>query len=225
MCPKVEHEMNPQLRPFVQIVNTLAVVLGDEYEILLHDTGQLESSIVACANGHVTGRNLGSPMTGYGLELLNSGKFEKNNGVYTYMARANNGTLIKCGVIGLKDEDGRIIGLLCIHVNIEKALVLKKMLDTFFSVSDTAEKDEPINEFFGLEIEDVFSNALNEIKSSIKKPFSELSKHEKKEVVRILQGKGFFMMKGAVDYVANEMGNSKFTIYAYIRELEREKNG
>jgi predicted transcriptional regulator YheO len=32
------------------------------------------------------------------------------------------------------------------------------------------------------------------------------------------------MMKGAVDYVAGEMGNSKFTIYAYMREVERESS-
>lgn len=223
MRSKIAFEMNPQLRPFVQIVKGLSIVLGDECEILLHDTSQLESSIVACANGHITGRTLGSPMTGYGLELLKAGEFEKNNGVYTYMARANNGALIKCGVIGLKDEYCKIIGLLCIHVSTEKALVLKNLLDSFFTVSNTAEKDEPVNEFFCLEIEDVFRNALNEITTSITRPLNGLSKQEKKEVVKTLLDKGFFMMKGSVDYVASEMGNSKFTIYAYIRELERER--
>ena len=56
----------------------------------------------------------------------------------------------------------------------------------------------------------------------MKKPLKSLSKREKKEVVKNLQEKGFFMMKGAVEYIAGEMGNSKFTVYAYMKEIGKE---
>lgn len=215
--------MHPQLRPFVQIVDGLAAILGEDCEILLHDTSRLEHSIVACANGHITGRPLGSPMTGYGLKLLNSDVFSHNNNIHTYMARANNGALIKCGVISLRDDEGRVIGLLCIHMDTAKAQVARELLDSFFGVRKDEPREEPINEYFGLEIEDVFKSTMQEVHVAGDRPLYSLSKQEKLEIVKSLSERGFFMMKGAVDYVAGEMGNSKFTIYSYMRELE--KNG
>ncbi len=212
-------DMHPQLRPYAQIVEGLAEVFGGDCEILLHDVSRLERSLVACAGTLLTGRPLGSPMSVYGLELLNSEKFSHHHGTYTYMARTNNGTLIKCGVIALRDEAGQVIGLLCVHFDAGRAQVAKQFIDRFFFVSADS---EPVNEFFGLEIEDVFKNTMQEVKIAHGKPFQNLSKTEKKEVVRSLIDKGFFMMKGAVDYVAREMGNSKFTVYAYMREVEKE---
>lgn len=214
-------DMHPQLRPYVQIVKGLAGIFGGDCEILLHDVSRPERSIVAHAGSPLTGRSLGSPMSVYGLELLNSEKFSNHHSTYTYMARTNNGTLIKCGVIALRDDAGHVIGLLCAHFDAGKAQAARQFIDRFFSISADSER-EPVNEFFGIEIEEVFKNTMQEVKISRGKPLQNLSKAEKKEVVRSLIDKGFFMMKGAVDYVAREMGNSKFTVYAYMREVERE---
>lgn len=221
--------MHPQLRPYAQLVKGLAEILGSDCEILLHDVSRLESSIVACANEHLTGRALGSPMSAYGLELLNSEKFSTNHGTYTYIAKANNGALIRCGVISLRDDSGQVIGLLCLHFDMAKAQVAKEFVDKFFSVGAES-ATEPIDEFFGIEIEDVFNNTIQEVRIARGKALDSLTKPEKKEVIKNLINKGFFMMKGAVDYVAKEMGNSKFTVYAYMREIEkssdaREKTG
>ena len=221
---EIAEQMHPCLRPFVQVVRGLAAILGDDCEILLYDVGMLERSIVACVNGHITGRELGSPMTGYGLQLLNTAD-QYPGGVHIYMARANNGVLIKCGVIFLRDERDKVTGLLCLHIDTAKAQVAKKLIDQFFSVETDGGESEPINEFYGLEIEDVFKNTLFEIKITSGKPLYALSKGEKKEIVRNLLDRGFFMMKGSVDFLAKEMQNSKFTIYAYMREVQKIRGG
>ncbi len=219
---EVGKQMHSFLRPFVQVVRGLAAILGDDCEILLYDVGVLEHSIVACVNGHITGRELGSPMTGYGLQLLNTAD-QYRNGVHTYMAHANNGVLIKCGVIFLRDERDKVVGLLCLHFDTAKAQIAKKLVEQFFSVGMDLEESEPINEFYGLEIEDVFKNSLQEIKIASGKPLHALSKGEKKEIVRSLLDKGFFLMKGSVEFLARETGNSKFTIYAYMREVQKNR--
>ena len=225
ICPIEQTEMHPQLKPFVQIVYGLAAILGDDCEVILHDVSRLERSIVACANGHITGRLLGSPMSAYGLELLNTKKFANEHSTYTYMARTNSGTLIRCGVLALRDVHGEIIGLICIHFDASKAQVARELLESFFTVGGDAVREEPVNEFFGLELEDVFNNTMQEIRHSADKPLKKLSKAHKKEIIRTLIERGFFMMKGAVEHVAREVGNSKFTIYAYMREIEREGGG
>jgi predicted transcriptional regulator YheO len=213
----VEQDMHPGLHPFVQVVRGLSAILGDGCEILLHDVSRLERSIVVCANGHITGRPLGSPMSGYGLELLNSDVFSNGNDSHIYMAHANNGNFIKCGVICLRDEMKNIIGLICIHFDTAKALAARELLDGMFFMPDYPVR-EPVNEFFGLEIEDVFRNTLHEVINSLEKPLGGMSKADGVEIVRTLMDRGFFMMKGAVDYAARELGKSKFTIYAYMRE-------
>jgi predicted transcriptional regulator YheO len=215
-----DNDINPKLRPFVQMVGGLARILGNDCEVLLHDVGRLDRSIVASANGHVTGRSLGSPMSVYGLQLLSGDVFSGHRNVHMYTARANNGKLIKCGVIAIKDGCGEIIGLMCIHFDTTKAEAAKELLDALFS-SEWSADIEPINEFFGLEIEDVFNNTFQEMKGLFDKPVSELSKAQKKIIIKNLIDRGFFLMKGAVDYIARKMGNSKFTVYGYIREIEK----
>lgn len=222
---EVAEQLHLCLRPYIQVVSGLAAILGDDCEILLYDVSMLEHSIIACVNGHITGREIGSPMTGYGLQLLNAAD-QYPDGVHIYMARANNGVLFKCGVIFLRDERGKVIGLLCLHIDTTKAQAAKKFVDQFFAIKTVEEGNhEPINEFYGLEIEDVFKNTLHEVKIASEKPLYALSKREKKEVVSNLLGKGFFMMKGSVDFLAREMQNSKFTIYAYMREVQSIRDG
>ncbi|MDR1884900.1 MAG: helix-turn-helix transcriptional regulator [Synergistaceae bacterium] len=216
--------MNPKLAPFVQIVNGMASILGEDCEILLHDVSRFESSIVACANGHITGRAVGSPMSVFGVELVNSDEFSKHGDVYTYMARVNNEKLIKCGVIPLRDEQRRIIGLMCLHFDTTKAAIARKLLDRLFTV-DNSSGGEPVNEFFGLEIGDVFKNTFDEAVKPLGKAPRNMSRGEKVGVVGSLIDRGFFMMKGAVEYVAGEMGNSKFTVYAYMREARGAEDG
>jgi predicted transcriptional regulator YheO len=202
------------------MVEGLAKILGSDCEVLLHDVSRLERSIVVCANTHVTGRSLGSPMSVYGLQLLSSDVFPKSRYIHTYTARANNGKLIKCGVIAIRDGDGEIIGLLCLHFDTTKARTAMELLGELFS-ADWSADIEPVNEFFGLEIDDVFNNTFQEMKALFEKPISKLSKAQKKIVIKNLIERGFFLMKGAVEYIAREMGNSKFTIYGYIREVEK----
>lgn len=217
---EVDETMSAHLRPFVQVVKGLAAIFGDDCEILLYDVATLEHSVVVCSNARITKRALGSPMNGYGLQLLNSAD-QYGNGVHIYLARANNGVFFKSGVIFLRDERNKVIGLLCLHFDLAKAQAAKKLIDQYFSVGIEDEGIETINEFYGLEIEDVFKNTLHEVKINSSKPFNFLSKREKIEIIRNLLDRGFFMMKGSVEFLANEMQNSKFTIYAYMREAQK----
>jgi len=214
--------INALLRPFLPVAEGLAALLGDDCEILLYDVAMLERSVVACANGHITGRELGSPMTGYGLQLLNA-EDQYRDGIHIYIARANNGVLIKSGVIFLRDDRDKVIGLLCLHFDTTKARAAKNLIDHYFSIGTDTGESEPINEFFGLEIEDVFKNTLLEVRINSGRPLSALTKGEKLEIIRSLLDRGFFMMKGSVDFLAKEMQNSKFTIYAYMREVQKHR--
>ena len=225
--------MNPKLRIMIPVVRGLAKILGKDYEVNLHDVSIPERSLVLCENGYVTGRSEGGPMTDFGLLMLQSEEYQSREGVFNYLAKNNRGELIKCSCIFIRDEDDKIIGFLCINYDLKKAVAAQELIEGLLRVEmsgagvEPAEEPgarfpEPVRESFAQDIDEVVGDSLAQVKRRIGKPFKYLTKPEKKEVVRELHDKGFFLLKGSVDILAAEMGNTKFTIYSYIREIQKK---
>lgn len=225
--------MNPKLRILIPVVRGLAKILGKDYEVNLHDVSIPERSLVLCENGYVTGRSEGGPMTDFGLLMLQSEEYQSREGVFNYLAKNNRGELIKCSCIFIRDENDKIIGFLCINYDLKKAVAAQELIEGLLRVEmsgagvEPAEEPgarfpEPVRESFAQDIDEVVGDSLAQVKRRIGKSFKYLTKPEKKEVVRELHDKGFFLLKGSVDILAAEMGNTKFTIYSYIREIQKK---
>ena len=209
--------MNPKLRILIPVVRGLAKILGKDYEVNLHDVSIPERSLVLCENGYVTGRSEGGPMTDFGLLMLQSEEYQSREGVCIF----------------IRDENDKIIGFLCINYDLKKAVAAQELIEGLLRVEmsgagvEPAEEPgarfpEPVRESFAQDIDEVVGDSLAQVKRRIGKPFKYLTKPEKKEVVRELHDKGFFLLKGSVDILAAEMGNTKFTIYSYIREIQKK---
>ena len=56
---------------YANIVPFLGVVLGDTYEIALLDCRSKQ--LVAIANGHISGRTVGAPMTNLACQIVEKG--------------------------------------------------------------------------------------------------------------------------------------------------------
>ena len=68
--------MEPIMKEYCELVGFLGKVLGQDYEIILHDLSNMDHSVIAVANGHVSGRRIGSPMNENGLRLIRSGAWK-----------------------------------------------------------------------------------------------------------------------------------------------------
>lgn len=233
-------KMNPKLRILVPVVKGLAKILGEDYEVNLHDLSMPEHSLVFCENGHVTGRRPGGPMTDFGLFMMQSEEYKDKDGVFNYLARNNRGELIRCSAIFIRDESGETIAFLCVNYSMSKAMAAQSLLEGLLRINPEPVKEyrmqnapeakaaedrlpEPVQEWFAQNLEEVVNDSLAQIKNKIGKPLDYLSKSEKQEVVHELHDKGFFRLKGAIDALASEMGNTKFTIYSYIRDIQKRK--
>ena len=51
-----------------------------------------------------------------------------------------------------------------------------------------------------------------------------MKRDEKIELIRFMDQKGLFLIKGTVDRVAKRMGISKVTVYSYLDEIKEEKS-
>ncbi|WP_279230379.1 helix-turn-helix transcriptional regulator [Thermohalobacter berrensis] len=196
------------------IVKGLGRTLGKHYEIVLHDISQSESSVIAIENGHITKRKVGSPVTDFLLELLSLNKENGKDMALNYISKTKDGKRLKSSTILIKDENGKVIGCLCINLDLTAIEVSKKFLDEISKV-----EHENSTESFLEDVEDFLEVMIHKGLSIVDKPANLLTKDEKIKIVEYLKNKHVFNIKGAVDAVAKELNVSRYTVYNYIDEI------
>ncbi|MDI3472839.1 MAG: hypothetical protein PWQ20_556 [Thermotogaceae bacterium] len=213
-------KIHPLLKSFSFVVKGLAEMLGPDYEIVLHDVSTPEKSIIAIENGHITGREVGGPLTDLGLYILSSKKFKNTNYLANYMTEVN-GKKLRSTTIFIRNEKKEIVGLLCINYDMTKAEILKSMVDHLVSLSKIDIPPSQETESFPKKIDDLLAEELKNARKILGKPLQLATKEERLKIVNILHNNGFFMLKGSVEVLANEMRISKFTVYSYLREIKK----
>jgi predicted transcriptional regulator YheO len=118
----------------------------------------------------------------------------------------------------------KLIGLLCINMDISKFLQTEDFLKTFLSFENPRNTND---------LQKVGSALLSNLKEQIfeetmlmvetKGPIRRRDKN--RIIVKNLYGQDFFALKDSVEFVAKKLGVSIFTIYKYIKELKEMKGG
>jgi len=219
---------NPILLKFAPVVKGIAKTFGKDCEVLLHDVRNLESSIVMIENGHVTGRKVGSPMTDLGLYFLKSDLFKDTEFIANYQTESKDGKKLKSTTIFIRDDKKKIIGFLCINYALDHLLELRKKIDDFCAVNREADKDvfnnEEKEEIFTDNLDDLLERVFIKAQEIVGKSIEKMQKDDKLKVVRYLQNKGVFLVKGNIDKIANKLNVSRYTIYNYLSELKTDKD-
>jgi predicted transcriptional regulator YheO len=209
--------MHPILKSMIPLVEGIANTFGKNCEVILHDIRNPQSSIIAIANGHVTGRSVGSPMSEYGLATLRRGQFDKP--IVNYRKKTKDGKLLKSTSLFIKDEKGKLIGFLCINYDISELTIAKNIISEITNIVDDADFTEDDEESYGSTVNEMLSSIVNKTLESVGKPVAFISKEEKVSIVQMLDEKGVFLIKGAVDYVAKVLCVSRYTVYNYLDEI------
>lgn len=215
--------LHPILKALTPVVKGLALVLGPEYEVVLHDLSDPDHSIIAIENGHVTGREVGDPLADYAMYLLKTSQGDRKDFVTNFLSRTSDGRRIRSSTLYLRDGD-RIVGYLCINYDMTKAEIAKGIMDHLLDVRDLNSYSQfPRGEEMPSSFEAILERNLNLIRKRVGKPLNLSTKAEKLRVIRELDEEGFFLLKGSVEALAEETGNTKYTIYSYLREVREEK--
>jgi len=213
----LKNDIHPILQALIPIVEGLAQTFGKNCEVVLHDINIPQNSIVAIANGHVSGRTIGGPMSEYGLATLKKAQFDKDK--INYMKKTSDGRVLKSSLMYVKDEVGEVIGFLCTNFDISEITVARNILNDMIDINTQDSLVESQEESFGSTINEVLSNIVNKNLESFGKPVAFMSKEDKVNIVETLEDKGVFLIKGAVDYVAKVLCVSRYTIYNYLDEI------
>jgi len=219
---------NPILLKFAPVVKGIAKTFGKDCEVLLHDASNLENSIVMIENAHVTGRKVGSPMTDLGLYFLKSDLFKDTEFIANYQTESKDGKKLKSTSIFIRDDKKKIIGFLCINYALDYLTEIRKNIDDFCAVNKEVDKNginnEEKEEIFTDNLDDLLERVFVKAQEIVGKSIAQMQKDDKLEVIRYLQKKGVFLVKGNIDKIANKLNVSRYTVYNYLSEIKPEKN-
>ena len=102
------------LRQYTVLVEYLGATLGPDYEVVLHEILPETSRVAAIANGSISGRSVGAPITNAALRMIMQKQYETSDYNLNYTGQLANGKTIRSSTMFIKDG-GKLVGLLCIN--------------------------------------------------------------------------------------------------------------
>ncbi|MDO4488904.1 MAG: PAS domain-containing protein [Eubacteriales bacterium] len=215
------------------LVRFLGEMLGPQYEVVLQDTDPEVNGIVAIANGALSGRTVGSPLTGTAIKFITERRYETSDSVMNYTGMLEDGRKVRSSTMFIK-ENGKLVGMLCINFDGTEFSEMARSLLSLVHPEDYIDrnfrifsKDTPKDGQLGPEALEVFRTDTKELMNDIFAetvekigvPVDRLTQDEKINLISRLKEHGFFNMKGAVAFVSKRIGSSQASVYRYLGKV------
>lgn len=207
------------LQSYEAVVDGLASLIGPFCEIVLHSLESLDTSAIRIANGENTGRQVGSPITDMALKMLKDIEGSERNFSRPYFTRAKGGVLMKSITIAIRNGNNRVIGLLCINVNLDAPF--SQILQSFMPTEEAKEVASSVN--FASDVVELVDQTVEHTIEEINGDKSVSNNTKNRQIVMDLYDKGIFDIKDAINRVAERLNISKHTVYLYIRQRKTEE--
>ncbi len=206
---------------YISILDFLADALGDNCEIVLHDLSNIDSSIIAIRNEHISGRKVGGPLGDLALKIVRT--YSDKTHLANYEGKTSSGKTLKSSTYFLKDLKGEIFGMLCLNFDMTEIMAARNILSKMIGIVDknNATDKKVIVENFSCSIDDLMFSLIQETVNKFGSSPDRMTIEEKKRFVGELDRKGVFLLKGSVAEVAKVLKTSEPTVYRYLQKNER----
>ncbi|MEU8248067.1 PAS domain-containing protein [Nonomuraea sp. NPDC048916] len=200
------------------IAEGIGAMFGEDCEVAVHDLRNPTHSLIHLVNGHVSGRQLGHPIRDLIYKVLPN--IGDQNVLANYSTPLADGRVLKSTTCLIRDENGDPLIAVCINYDVGQLQTLAGRLNAFLGIADVESRPEgggaPLGEAEVLNMLQVLvRNTVKEFGRNPKK----LSREERLRAIDFLEGKGAFLVKGAVPMVAECFGISEPTVYRYIDQV------
>lgn len=194
-------------------------IFGDRCEVVIHDFSDIANSLIHL-EGNITQRSVGAPITDMVFRLLNEFGNDASDKL-GYKNILDNGKILKCSIIFVRDDADKIEGCVCINFDISDFVFLSKAFSEFNPLSPAANGSEAnhLKERYAKNFPETMESVIDGMLVESKKAPAMMDRDEKKQIVQKLDKSGVFTIKGAVLYLAKVLGVSRYTIYSYLKEV------
>ena len=197
-----------------RIAHGLALQFGSNCEVVVHSLADcdIDHSIVAIENGHVTGRKLGDGPSHVVLEALQQGDAVSDH--LGYLTRTKDGKILKSSTIYLRGADGHLQYILAINFDITGLLMFDSSLKPLLSTADEPEQKEP--ERIVQSVSELLDELIEQSTRLVGKPVALMTKEDKIRAIQFLNKAGAFLITKSGDKISKYYGISKYTLYSHL---------
>ena len=230
LSPEIVAERKALTNALHPIVRMLGGIIGPHIEIVLHDLTRPESSVVAIANGHVSGRTVGAsilngPKGDKGFAAATAELTVKGDPVHSviegYSTVTDDNRGLKSGTVVFRDSSGEPFIALCLNADLSNFEMAHAWLGQFLQPVQQLAQPEAEKPEMDVLMQEIISDAVRRNG----KPVSMMNKREKTLAVQKMQQRGLFIVKGGVERAAAALGVSRYTVYNYLEAIRREDAG
>ena len=212
------------IEQYKKIAKFLAACLGKDYEVAIHEIKNDELKLVCLENGDISKRTINAPLSELALLFISDEKYKNSDYEVNYKGLSGDNVL-RSSTFFIKNDKGKLIGLLCINFNIghinKSIKKINDELKELFDIVDTNNYVEETNvEYFTEDISNVISNIIEPIIRKKNLPVARLSFDEKMLLIEELKKQGVFLLKGAVSEAAIQLHSSEASIYRYLKKTK-----
>ena len=129
------------------------------------------------------------------------------------------GKILKSSSVYIRDESGKVSGILGINYDISMMQLFENSLHDFISADQHASR-EP--ERITLNVADLLDDLIRQADELVGKPVALMTKDDKVKAIRYLSNSGALLITKSGDKIAKHFGISKYTLYSY---LDNSKTG
>ena len=223
-------------RQYTVLVDFLGHILGPDYEVALHELKDDSNEIIAIANGELTGRHLGSPLSNKMLEYLTSHLYETQDYVLRFESTAITGKKMCSNSLFIKGPHNELAGLLCINFDASRYEELSRRVmelcgggvkrgvpsGTRLIADGNDPVETPVRSGYPTSIAGATASIVSQVVANYPVEVDRLTQDEKMEIMDILNRKGVFLLKGSVSHVAQTLHSSEASIYRYLGKLNNK---
>ena len=197
------------------VAKVLHMTFGNRCEVAVHDFRDLEHSLIHI-EGCITNRPIGAPITDLVVRALRK-EGESVRDIYNYPTTTRDGRTLKSSTCFARSREGKVVGALCINLettDMENAIsMMQELINITAPQANTAHPDET----FAHTVHETNESLMQDALDHIAKHPSTMTREDRIRLVSLLDDYGAFLIKGMVDYVAERLGVSKFTVYNYLK--------
>ena len=206
---------------FDRLMNNFSEFFGDLCEIVVHDYRKgSECTVVDIINGDLSGRAVGDPSRS-GLVVGAGKNVDEFKAPSVFYFTNQKGRVCKSCTTFITDEENRIIGAVCINLDVTDLLHANTSIRKLLDVPKQRENQDPLSEENNVlvnNVDDVLDYFMNLVNQKIGKVPTLMTKEEKVRALGYLDRKGILKISKVSLELCKRFNISKFTLYNYIEE-------
>ncbi|CEO39556.1 hypothetical protein C0Z01_10665 [Photobacterium kishitanii] len=205
------------LQAIENIVDGIAAMRGEHTEVLLHSLDIRNPSIMKIANGHITGREVGAPITNLALIKLNEGKDISD----AYITKCPDGKTLHSITTIIRNHQQHPIGMLCVNTNLDAPFqsMIQSLLPNIAPNYDHGFTPET----FARNNDEMMHSAIESIRDQVMNDDDIPPSKKSREIVTRLNELSIFDLKDSAQITAQGLHISIHTVYRYLRELRHHE--